>query len=100
MTDHELDNLDRLLAEKVMGWRAGNYNWIETPITRPQISLSDWHPTRDIAQAFMVVEKIGGFNLYELSSGNWLAAFWKTSSAADNPALAISLAAQAWLESK
>lgn len=65
-----------------------------------------WRPDEDIAQAFMVAEKIGGMNLYEIPDFDlmtdvrrYFAGFWATAKAqADTPALAISLAADAWLK--
>lgn len=73
----DLTELDRMLATDVMGWIVvDGYLASLDPNDRPP---EDWHPTTDIAQAIMVAKKIGGAN---------------------TPALAICLAARAWLEAK
>lgn len=65
-----LDELDKLAAEKVMGWHLVNTAWCEA---RHDISggketfFSDWYwmpqlhwqPTRNIAQAWECLEKMG-----------------------------------------
>lgn len=124
MTPIDLTELDRLLAEKVMGWLRPAAKWFDAitlhrildPCTEEYI---DWHPTTDIAQAMIVAERMNdsGWNLTLCSGNGWGATFYKvnfqeTSEThivweeshgpvnADTPALAICLAARKWLESK
>lgn len=61
------EDLDRWLAEKVMGWEyVDNLNsWYPTEkqLGRERriddgVSLQDWHPTTDITQAFQAVGKV------------------------------------------
>lgn len=54
---HTLDELDRMAAEKVMGWKAGQLNtWLSEDgyLTR---YANEWQPTGNIAQAWEVMEK-------------------------------------------
>lgn len=115
MTTDELQALDRMLAEKVMGYQVGRWgqkdvavipDWKERGLPR---NIICWHPTTDIAQAFMVAEKIGlHVELVRYEDGKWkctiveLSPFPRAkltmSSRVHDPALAISLAAKAWLE--
>ncbi len=64
MTDSELRELDRLLAEKVMGWHLwpvepveGNCQWWHNESGRPMYSTVNWHPTTSIEQAMTVAER-------------------------------------------
>lgn len=72
--------LDRLVAERVMGWRVHNRNaglWSRSgdpnePLASA-VAVSDWLPSRNIAQAFELVPKIPGFFLYCRADGTWTA---------------------------
>lgn len=121
MTEQELNDIDRLLAEKVMEWHtetiavgpdiAGDY-WFPASWKggqHPELEcyhVSDWHPTRCIEQAMMVAEKIGGhIELIRMENGLWRCLIWfglsqVTGERRDTPALAICLAAQEWVRSK
>ncbi len=68
-----------------------------------------WHPDEDIAQAFMVAEKIGlRLELTRFESGMWKCWIYKITAPpdiypghlVDTPALAICLAADQWLKGK
>lgn len=60
----DLDRLDRLMAEKCMGWRVHFRNTAHyvlaaqhgTTYDAPQAGVRGWHPSQNIAQAFMCVE--------------------------------------------
>lgn len=83
----DLDELDRLAAEKVMGWDRlpfgewcpgnpkGRHVWPVNPM--------EWQPTRDIAQAWLLQEKIvselkgASFEVALMMSGKWTCAFWQ-----------------------
>lgn len=59
-----LDELDRLAAEKVMGWESTCYHWREgtkVKYYKTGHSYKDkkaWQPTRNIAQAWECLEKL------------------------------------------
>lgn len=107
--------LDRLLGEKVMGWKldqAGCY-WqdaeVVSVVPTPLWHKHAWHPTTSIEQAFMVAEKIGYFELHdyrhdrqewENGKNDWHAEFHSFGETADTPAMAICLAAQKWLDAR
>lgn len=113
----EMNELDRLLAEKVMGWvdsapgcdMKKHRQWKDSG-GNFVMRVYHWHPTRDIAQAFMVAEKVDA-NEIEITMGSYFreAERWSCKiverdsderhwGQAATPALAISLAAKAWLE--
>jgi Phage ABA sandwich domain len=52
MTDQELD---KLAAEKVMGWPADPLGGVP---------VRDWEPTRELSDAWMLVEKMGALGWY------------------------------------
>ena len=54
-----LDELDRLAAEKVMGWYLVFGGWFPEPDSRSKLimSIHYWQPTRNIAQAWECLEK-------------------------------------------
>ena len=63
-TGEQLTTVDRLIAEKVMGWTANELNnelygeiWQTGPRTADEKVC--WMPTRNIAQAWEVLEKSG-----------------------------------------
>ena len=70
-----MDNreLDKFLAEKVMGWLADHYDkegdWRTGHDEYTGYTINAWHPTTSISDAFQVVEKMesmtnyGGFYL-------------------------------------
>ncbi len=113
-----MDNIDKQIAEKVMGWEAlepPGFWWDETnhkfekPVCKDgENPLNAWRPSTNIAHAFEVVGKMAGnkkgyyFRL-EWFSGNlvreWTAEFNSVSrelynlASADTPAMAICLAA-------
>lgn len=60
-------NIDREIAEKIMGWKSyhSKYGeeWCEPDSEIPIVGIvttlaRDWHPSTDIAQAFQVVGKM------------------------------------------
>jgi hypothetical protein len=63
--------LDRLVAEHVMGWE---YKW-DGWITNYNIWISDFSPSTDMSDAWLVVEKIKGedhfVNLYNTITKEW-----------------------------
>lgn len=80
MTPEEMQQLDRRMAE-LMGWELemscwdGEYWWFTSPDSkeagtpiggRPVMKVNDWHPTRNVAQAELVVKKMGelGWRIY------------------------------------
>lgn len=122
MTDQELNDLDRLMAEKVMGWKeyvwsdgyGGVPSWQDKEgIHRGFVKCNDypnpWCPTRSIEQAMMAAEKIGlHIELVRYEDGKWKCTINDLSeqtrlimsSLVHAPALAICLAAQAWVRGK
>ena len=63
----DLTRIDRLVAEKVMGWHTGfisDGRWIvkkEWWLSKDGLAqeiVYKWHPTTDISRAWMVVEKM------------------------------------------
>lgn len=63
--------LDALVAEKVMGWEQrlsveddANDRWVYQTGTKPPYAVARlmdmWHPSTSIADAWLVVEKLGG----------------------------------------
>ncbi len=79
-------DLDALIAEKIMGFRAGPLGWEDGPHMQQTIySYSNWSPSRDIAAAWLVVEHIRAkthlvaFSLYSPTeeSDKWYAGFEK-----------------------
>lgn len=77
MTDSDLDKLDRQAAELIMGWsikvhQQGNRSWEEwvrngvpqmlvaKDILIGEILVNYWQPTRNISQAFELLEKTRG----------------------------------------
>ena len=116
---HDLTELDRMLAEKVMGWKLFNYKTFNPASTEEHYAdarrndgwywsgleneeAHRWHPTTDIAQAFMVAAKIGELRVEQRPVGYWWVRFAGTMEyqEADTPTLAICLAAKAWLEGR
>lgn len=85
MSDKELDELDRQTAEKIMGWQLGSRQlpqstvfgnaWLTPfPGSEDFYFIKDWKPTRNIAQAFEVLEKEAQKHhsfLIQISSGKW-----------------------------
>jgi hypothetical protein len=69
MTNEEMNELDKWLAENVLGWKAQwafmwnrvvhshehKYCYVKDDM---EIGVTDWHPTRNITQAFEVLEKL------------------------------------------
>lgn len=104
-------DLDRWIAENVMGWVPHGDWCYENHPDNVLILSSDWHPTRNIQQAFEVVEKMRedgyGFALELPMSGGCYAEFWKESNYDtvtfkaehnDTPTLAICEAAKKAME--
>lgn len=59
------EQIIRTLAEEVMGWERSHH-------ATPDSSWGgNWNPLTSIADAFMVVEKIGGLDLIKVDSG-WM----------------------------
>lgn len=71
-----LDEMDRLAAEKIMGWKLrteyqmtipprsiGN-GWLGIEDQKFKYSDSEWQPTRNIAQAFELLDKFPAFQLF------------------------------------
>jgi len=124
MTNEEMNELDKWLAENVMGWKLSiDQIWNEIShfwtnemcwTRKPElIRVADWQPTRNITQAFEVVEmfRSEGWSceLYLAFMGVTDAIFrWidgpiplkKAKIKAKTPALAICLAAKKAWEAK
>lgn len=72
------DEINRLLAEKVMGWRwvampdLGNtWRHYENELGEPALIGKAWNPHDDIAQAMMVVDKLAvPMAMYRENTGN------------------------------
>ena len=99
--------LCKRLAEEIMEWKLLPYNpdtdrgfWAEDGVEFSVFTTDNWKPYKDIAQAFMVAEKIGGLELVDVQGKRWKATFGENYHRADTPALAICLAADAWLKGK
>lgn len=104
------NDLDRLMAERVMGWKLGDTYWHGESVggISAKYSINDWHPTSDIAQAMMCAKKIGGLVLTEEypekhGGERWCAEIgWQApaigNANADTPALAICKAIAAALK--
>ncbi len=108
-------DLDRMMAERVMGWHEVKHGYCsyatglpydhpcwQDEDNEPTVFVSDWHPSSDIAQAFMCAEKAfdgKGFDLRMQPEGVWTVIlekdYWVT---ADTPAEAICLAIKKALE--
>lgn len=122
MTNEEMNELDRWLAENPMGWefaftketwtdKSRAAYWSKKSEKYELVYYADgWHPTRNIAQAFQVVEKMlnttYGFTLdcpigsmcfaqfySDIEYENWI-------ELGETPALAICLAAKKAWEAK
>lgn len=57
--------LDRLVAERVMGWKLHSRNMVhymratgDEKRSRPVVDVREWSPSEDIADAWLVVEKL------------------------------------------
>ena len=121
MTDLDLAKLNRKMAEKVMGWISGISKEYPYPQQGGMVWMDStgseviyqylWTPTTDIVQTFQVVErmrKLGwhfGMDDYEISGnyeaefvGNENNKFPSRTGRADDPALAICLAAEKAVE--
>ena len=109
MTNEQMNEFDRWLAVEIMKWRAccsmagtGAYTDYQTFIMKEK----DWHPTRNIAQAFEVVEKIAKAYVMDLLLvktvlGAWRCEIWiKDSDYQKTKELAICLAAKKVWEAK
>ena len=120
MTNDEMNELDEFLATQVMGWEfrrrirhvfGAPSAWVIDIGTGEQdfvMYVEDWQPTRKIAQAFEVVEKMRAQKLFVCLQGGddatpigwWCCVADEEGSCAvdaETPALAISLAAKkAW----
>jgi hypothetical protein len=53
-----IDEIDRLVAEKVMGWELCDYGFWETEVG-PLDSETEFNPSTDISDAWLVLEKSG-----------------------------------------
>ncbi len=114
-----MDNIDKQIAEKVMGWEAPELHgfwWDETnykfekPVCKDgKNPLNAWRPSTNIAHAFEVVEKmkesgwyLNGLHALEGHDVDWEAVFERNGDIefadADTPAMAICLAALACME--
>ena len=61
-TDEQLNRIDALVAEKVMGWHwrgfgADDYEFPDQQMSAPLEPGEEWHPTRDRGQAMRVFEQ-------------------------------------------
>jgi hypothetical protein len=100
MTD-KLDELDRLAAEKVMGWgkrlisntdrhpgdvalRPEQWTWRTESLL---LDVENWQPTRDIAQAWECLQKMeGSYNVtWNHLHKNWFCSLWDKSHTAEAP---------------
>ena len=96
-------NIDREIAEKVMGWSDDLINfmgeWRDRHSDSTGYDVDDWHPSMNIAQAFEVVEKMRGKGFeFEFESGGDKAEYHAVFTGGgmslgiaehDNPAMAI-----------
>ena len=76
------------LAFDVMGWKPGG-----------MIFSDGWAPEKNLSDAFLVAEKIGGLTLTQISKTEWVARF-HLDRVGRTPAEAISRAAMEWLKAK
>jgi len=53
------------LATKIMGWRNNQMGYWVTNEGRIQVRISEWNPLRNIAHAWMIVERIRNNEEYE-----------------------------------
>ncbi len=97
----DLRKIDSLIAEKVMGWKLEEGDtfdyWVfEKDGRKGSIIDRIWKPTKDIADAWEVVEKIrplGLFKLTESIEGSWWAEIQEYRVYNESAPLAICLAA-------
>lgn len=81
------EQLDRLVAEKAMGWKIDNKDDPAFPLIRKSndmtdwIELAGWQPTTNIQQAMMVVDKMIERDYQEVvmvwESGGWIVELYK-----------------------
>ena len=105
MTDHDLQpgpELDRLVAEKVMGWKkwstTGDHLWTAADSRVRSLRPEDawaFNPSTNIAHAWEVVEKLidKDPNIGIDCDGNWACSLWNHVARADTAPHAICLAA-------
>lgn len=78
----ELDRLDRLCAEKVMGWKEPAYKNARGDDVYgfyPSGPISEWQPTRNIVHAWRCLEKITDhlqFDVTKNRSGSFIVSIW------------------------
>lgn len=66
--NEELDKLDQLAAVKIMGWALDEYMmYCSKSSNEPVNSHPYWRPTRDIRQAWEVLEKFDSYSIIKLS---------------------------------
>jgi len=53
----DINKIDKLIAEKVMGWTHCNYGFWETEFGELDVE-SEWNPSVDIGDAWKVAEKV------------------------------------------
>src|SRR6185503_2646463 len=86
----------RLLATKVMRWKAVDHYYTQPP---RRIMVENWQPDRRLSQAFMVAEKAGYLTLTQ-GSVAWDARIDDVTAFGITPSLAICLAALKLLDSR
>lgn len=110
MTTTDLTELDRMLATHVMGWTEESRISKHWPVCFYDsecllvMRQKDWHPTTDIAQAFMVLEKTGEDYIIRKIGDEYYVAIGQQAISDATPDKKVetagSLAARAWLESR
>lgn len=90
----DLDKLDRLAAERVMGWYPAEGSdahgkipgdfWLDDSAGPPR-AVMDWQPTRNIAQAWECLEKMeGSYNVtWNPLHNSWFCSLWDKSHTAE-----------------
>lgn len=66
------------LATKVMGWKQ-RQDWEKTVWENGHEWLvMEWNPLQNIADAWMIIEKLGDYRLMKEASDNHICIFWDT----------------------
>lgn len=75
-----MTDVNRILAEKVMGWMGGcnlyieilSHSYLEEPQYNTVMDIADWHPTTDTAQVMECAEKLDKEGMdYEIMSDRY-----------------------------
>jgi hypothetical protein len=94
----DLREIDRLVAEKVMGWKLCKYGFWETEFGDLD-SESEWNPTESLDDAWVILDKFEDYELYASSFKNEYRCKvkkngeWFSAESSESSAIAICLAA-------